>query len=652
MNILEQAINLAGAGIASIPVKRDKTPALASWAQYRKKLPTEAELRRWFPDGYQGGIAALAGRLFCIDIDQKYAPQGVDLFADYTKKCADAGLGALLARVIVQKTPTGGYHLVFLCADKMRRNEKFARNEKGEVLFESRGEGGYFLVAPSPGYTVVSGDWEFPPTLSAEQRDALISVAQTFDVPVVRDESAAAPVQSARAGLTPMDDYDGRGDVAQVLRDHGWVSFDGKHWRRPGKATGFSATLGLCPNFPNRFYVFSTSTEFTSGKVYKPSAVYAMLEHGGDFHAAASALARQGYGEARRAQANYDGLKLGGPDLRPPDEKGMELLPASLDTADGLPPIYSLDEEEAQEWQRPQEIVGGVLYRGAKMMIAGPSKARKTYLLTDLAVSVAAGVPWLGFATVQAPVLYLNLELQDFAFRDRRREIVKAKVADGVSPSLFTWHLRGFATTFDRARARILAVCREEGIGMLIIDPTYKINQDGADENSAADVGRWLNALEHLGHEAGVAIVWSHHFAKGNASAKEAIDRASGSGVWARDPDALLMMTPHEQEDCMVLESSLRNFKPVDPFVIRWKYPIWERDVFEDPQALKKPASAEKKKGRGELDLDALPNVLKQQFGGVLNRENQAKVAEAMGCSVATLWRRWKKFKSLEDNDL
>ncbi|MBE7504305.1 MAG: AAA family ATPase [Verrucomicrobiales bacterium] len=112
-----------------------------------------------------------------------------------------------------------------------------------------------------------------------------------------------------------------------------------------------------------------------------------------------------------------------------------------------LPPILSLDQEEAADWPTPEEIVQGILYRGAKGMIAGPSKSRKTYILTDLAISVAAGVPWLGFPTTKCPVLYVNIELQSFAFRDRRRAIAQIKLTRQDGLPLWSWHLRGYGVS-------------------------------------------------------------------------------------------------------------------------------------------------------------------------------------------------------------
>src|ERR1051326_1856867 len=77
------------------------------------------------------------------------------------------------------------------------------------------------------------------------------------------------------------------------------------------------------------------------------------------------------------------------------------------------------------------------------------------------------------------------------------------------------------------------------------------------------------------------------HFAKGNASAKESIDRISGSGVFARDPDSLITFTKHEEEGAFTVEMVLRNLPPVEPFVVRWHPPLFRRADELDPTKLK-----------------------------------------------------------------
>ena len=121
---------------------------------------------------------------------------------------------------------------------------------------------------------------------------------------------------------------------------------------------------------------------------------------------------------------------------------------------------------------------------------------------------------------------------------------------------------------------------------LVIIDPTYKL-LGIADENSATDISALLNMVDALATTTGAAVVLAGHFAKGNASAKETIDRISGSGVFARDPDSLVVFTKHEEERAFVVEMVLRNLPPVAPFVVKWQYPLFVREGSLDPARLK-----------------------------------------------------------------
>jgi hypothetical protein len=127
---------------------------------------------------------------------------------------------------------------------------------------------------------------------------------------------------------------------------------------------------------------------------------------------------------------------------------------------------------------------------------------------------------------------------------------------------------------------------RRQVIDVIAIDPSYKL-LGIADENSATDITALLNMVDTVATTTGAAVVLAGHFAKGNASAKETIDRISGSGVFARDPDSLVVFTKHEEEGAFVVEMILRNLPPVKPFVVKWQYPLFVREGSLDPARLK-----------------------------------------------------------------
>ncbi len=250
-----------------------------------------------------------------------------------------------------------------------------------------------------------------------------------------------------------------------------------------------------------------------------------------------------------------------------------------------LPEIVPATALLETEMVPPAELVLGVLHAGNKLILGGASKSYKTWSLIDLAVSVATGSPWLGFPTRPGKVLYVNLEIQTAFFRQRIAQVVEAK---GVDPPerLEVWNLRGWAADYRVLVPKIQERIRDEHYAMVILDPTYKL-LGTADENSATDISALLNTIEALAVGTGAAVAMAGHFAKGNASSKETIDRISGSGVFARDPDSLIIFTRHEEEGAFTVEMVLRNLPPVPSFVVQWEHPCFRANAELDPSRLK-----------------------------------------------------------------
>lgn len=241
----------------------------------------------------------------------------------------------------------------------------------------------------------------------------------------------------------------------------------------------------------------------------------------------------------------------------------------------------------AENLPEPPQVIHGILHQGSKFCIGGASKACKTWALLDLALSVANGLPWINFETSKGRVLYINFEIQNFAWQRRISTVCKARDIKGLD-NITLLNLRGKSADFSTLIPLIISTIYEQGFLLVIIDPIYKL-YGKTDENNARDVAALLTAIERLTSESGAAVAYASHFSKGNQAAKEAQDRVSGSGVFARDPDSLLMFTKHAQEDAFTVESVLRNFAPVSPFVVSWKFPLLSVEKDLDPEDLKKP---------------------------------------------------------------
>jgi hypothetical protein len=307
---------------------------------------------------------------------------------------------------------------------------------------------------------------------------------------------------------------------------------------------------------------------------------------------------------------------------------------------DELPEIEDITHFLAKPMEKPKVLIEGVLEKGSKMTVAGCSKGYKTWLMLDLSISLACGQPWLGLPTTQSKVLYLNLEMKKTQVRPRIEAIVTAKNLTIPEGSLYIWNLRGRAASFEKIVPKIIEQLKNTKYDAILLDPLYKIYGE-IDENKAGDVARLMNELERLAEKSGAAVILSEHYSKGNQANKESIDRASGSGVFARDPDAMLTFTKHEVEDAFTVESTLRDFKRLEPFVVKWEYPLLVRDGLLNPKKLKTGITKE-----AVFTVDDILKVVAVE--NVTKPDLMDQVIKATQMSQSTFRKLFKEFEALE----
>jgi hypothetical protein len=237
-----------------------------------------------------------------------------------------------------------------------------------------------------------------------------------------------------------------------------------------------------------------------------------------------------------------------------------------------------------EEIKLPPEIIEGVLHQGLKAVL-GSSKAKKTWILLDVAISVSAGLPFWKWRTHKGRVLYINFEIPRAFIRSRLLRLSKAKGVDDLS-NLDVWTLRGRGAALGRLLPALLAKIQTGKYVLIIIDPIYK-GLGGRDENKAGDIGELCNELEQISVETGAAVLYAAHFSKGNQAGKEAIDRIGGSGVWTRDADAIITLTKHQVAGAFTVDLNLRNLPEQSPFVVEWNFPLMKVAPRLDPDELK-----------------------------------------------------------------
>jgi hypothetical protein len=259
------------------------------------------------------------------------------------------------------------------------------------------------------------------------------------------------------------------------------------------------------------------------------------------------------------------------------------------------PQFVNLAEFLAQDMERPPELVSGLIHQATMTMIAAPPKSRKTWLLCQLAMATSSGAPFLGRETTQCRSLIINPEVRPEFLQSRLSAMANSLGGSG-SPvdlrNIEVLNLRG--TSFDVDGLGELLEAKAKDFGLICLDSLYQL-LGHRDENSAGDIGNLLRCIDRVSASTGAAIVYTHHFAKGNAAIKDVLDRSSGSGVLGRYPDGIITMTPHKEAGVYTVDSVLRNFPPIDRFAVRFDYPLVTPADDVDPNQLKGKGGPPKK---------------------------------------------------------
>lgn len=278
---------------------------------------------------------------------------------------------------------------------------------------------------------------------------------------------------------------------------------------------------------------------------------------------------------------------------------------------DDLPQPFTLAEVFEKPPAMAEVLIDGVLRQGHKMLLAGPSKAGKSFALMRLCVGIAEGYNWFGSRCKQGKVLYINMEIDTPSCINRFMKIYSAMgLNHGAHPENITiWGLRGHSQPLSQLTEKIITEAKHNYLA-IIIDPLYKV-MDG-DENSNSDISRMVGQFDRIATETGSSVIYAHHFAKGAGGDKAMIDRAAGAGTFARDPDAILTMTQldmseevNEIHTAWRIEYTLREFPNKEPYDVWFEYPLHRYDealAIEqvETQATQKARQKERKEVRGK----------------------------------------------------
>ena len=249
-----------------------------------------------------------------------------------------------------------------------------------------------------------------------------------------------------------------------------------------------------------------------------------------------------------------------------------------------LPQFTNLYKMNQCNLLEKEEVIQGMARTSNVGLLTAVSKAGKSQSMIELAIAVASGGKW--FDKLQCStgnVLFVNLELDDFNFRNRFNEVLdrlNIQNREDVEKSIDILNCRSYNIQSYDLFDLIKEKTKTRQYKLIIIDPVYVIGN--FDENSAEQVGEFMRSLIILADQTNSLVFITHHASKGDKSKVSAIDRGSGSGSFARSVDVLMDMSlidaskvfDVQSDSFFRIESTLRNYPIFEPFEIEYAYPL------------------------------------------------------------------------------
>jgi hypothetical protein len=195
--------------------------------------------------------------------------------------------------------------------------------------------------------------------------------------------------------------------------------------------------------------------------------------------------------------------------------------------------VISWEELEAAE---QDFIVEDFISAESLNFLVAKRNLGKTFLLVDLICHMAFGLPWLGKATQQVPIVFVLGEGKPGMFQ-RIRSWCTANGKDiEVVKKWITW-VNGARLMSDISIERVEAAVRWSSAKLLIFD-TWSATSGVENENDAAQTAEIISRLALLSPKP--AILFSHHPTKASQDTENLVMR--GSGTLEGSADVVMVM--------------------------------------------------------------------------------------------------------------
>lgn len=554
--MLEAAKALTSRGISVVPTKANKTPNVVAWAEFQKNIPGNDQLATLFAGAV--GVGAICGQvsgcLECIDFDV------IGAFEKWVGLLKENGYEDLYKKLVVQKTPSGGYHAVYRCPDGVQGNLKLAyemHETSGFVIkIETRGEGGYFMACPSPGYKMSQGTWGKIPEIDHEERDVLFSCARMLNERVFAEHSERSAPQGIKR---PGDEYNQRTDWAEILEPAGWTCAyrrgDEGYWVRPGKTK--RQGIGATTNYKGTglMKVFSSNAwPFEADNTYSKFCAFAEINHGGNMSDAAKELGGKGLGDQPKTQKplydNKPGVVANAPD------RGKQ----KWVTMDEI-------EETMVNW-----LWENYLAVGEVQMIVGDPGDGKSTIAQAIVTAVTTGAELFGNPIAQGKAVFMSAEQSVNSITKPRFRKMGAKLGSIICPDGVDENDDPIPFVLDKSGiAELREVCLDVRPKIVVIDTVTAYIEASRDFNSANQVREWMRRLAEIARVTPCAVVLIGHLNK-NQNAHP-LQRVMGSMDFVGASRAVLLVgkDPDDQDTrgLCVIKSNLGPFGEPVGFTLR-----------------------------------------------------------------------------------
>lgn len=239
--------------------------------------------------------------------------------------------------------------------------------------------------------------------------------------------------------------------------------------------------------------------------------------------AAVAAAEAEGQAAIEVDDGYWHGFEQANEDQAP--AKVVDMQGRTVEPTDKLPLTYFADIMPSLE---ANDFVQGLLFAGTFGVFYGEPGSGKTFLATDLALSVAAGLEWNGKRVDIGGVIYCALE-GITGFRNRvaawklEHDTLDGPVHFASIQSSINMLAPGadVETLIGRVKEAAANLCIP--VKLVVID-TLSRSLQGGDENSSVDMGALIANVHHVIAETGAMVLMVHHSGK---------DAARGARGWS-----------------------------------------------------------------------------------------------------------------------